>query len=318
MKRIFRSRLLLTALGLIMSAGVFRAFPGLSECWSSSVIRPFSLYLNRITGSVDFPVLEILCISVIICLPASFLRSLLSGISGKTCASILKWVKATAVFLLLVSAAYIFLWYPVYWTDAESNAYIPDTDRLVWLCKEIIGELNTASFEFSAEESILEAAAEVSGIPHAKVKNARYPGWMHALHIAGIYSPWTGEVIVSTKAPVSSLPFTAVHELMHLNGIADEGRANIAAWNICREAGGEFSISAQLWILKYAMEMITESAPDVASDLFRHMSPNLFSVFSHMNGKSVPPGGSAAMLLDALGLSLRTSSYPDVVGYILG
>lgn len=318
MKRIFRSRLFLTALGLIMSAGVFRTFPGLSEYWSTLVIRPVSLYLNRITGAVDFPMLEVLCISVIICLPVIFFRSVFSCLLGKTCAPILKCAKTTAAFLLLVSAAYIFLWYPVYWTNAESAAYVPDTDQIGWLCKEIIDELNTVSFEFSAPESILKTAAEISGIPQAKVKNARYPEWMHAFHIAGIYSPWTGEVIVSTKVPVFSLPFTAVHELMHLNGIADEGRANIAAWNICKEAGGEFSISAQLWVLKYAMEMIMDNAPDMATDLFRHMNPDLFSAFSHMNGKSAPPAGSAAMLLAALGLSLRTSSYPDVVGYVLG
>ena len=63
---------------------------------------------------------------------------------------------------------------------------------------------------------------------------------MRALSLAGLYVPWTAEAIYDPTAPAAAQPFTAVHELMHMGGVADEGQANIYAYIACQRYGGAF------------------------------------------------------------------------------
>ena len=79
---------------------------------------------------------------------------------------------------------------------------------------------------------------------------------MRALSLAGLYAPWTGEALYDDTAPAAGQPFTAVHELMHMGGVADEGQANIHAYIACQRYGGAFAYSADLWALKYAAEAL--------------------------------------------------------------
>ena len=79
---------------------------------------------------------------------------------------------------------------------------------------------------------------------------------MRALSLAGLYAPWTGEALYDATAPAAGQPFTAVHELMHMGGVADEGQANIHAYIACQRYGGAFAYSADLWALKYAAEAL--------------------------------------------------------------
>ena len=102
-------------------------------------------------------------------------------------------------------------------------------------------------------------AAALAATPapvRAAPKAVRYPEWMRALSLAGLYAPWTGEALYDATAPAAGQPFTAVHELMHMGGVADEGQANICAYIACQRYGGIFAASADLWALKYAMDAL--------------------------------------------------------------
>ena len=90
----------------------------------------------------------------------------------------------------------------------------------------------------------------------AAPKFARYPEWMRAFSLAGLYVPWTAEALCDPTAPASGQPFTAEHELMHMGGVADEGQANICAYIACQRYGGIFAASPDLWALKYAMDAL--------------------------------------------------------------
>ena len=156
-------------------------------------------------------------------------------------------------------------------------------------------------------------------LPAGAVKTARYPEWMTALGISGLYSPWTGEAIVSPLAAPAALTFTACHELMHLAGIADEGQANIAAWSACHRLGGETADSADLWALRYALATLMEADADAWRDCIRRMGTPLREVFGGMNGFS-PPSRRASPAMDAVlaiaGLTETAASYDALAAWL--
>ena len=133
---------------------------------------------------------------------------------------------------------------------------VPTPGQLEWLCGALIDALNASPLAFPEPAESLRLAPAAAGLPEAVVKAARYPEWMRAASVSGLFVPLTGEALADATAPAPLIPFTAVHELMHLSGIADEGAANIAAWDRCLAAGGAFADSARLWALRYAMGLL--------------------------------------------------------------
>ena len=178
--------------------------------------------------------------------------------------------------------------------SAES-ALSPAVD-LEALCLRLIGELNASTLRFTGGESALLQAVEAMNAAFGAelggnaVRFARYPEWMAALDLAGFYSPWTGEALVSPNLSAAALPFTACHELAHRLGIADEGVANIAAWIACRQSGGELADSAALWALRYAMAELRASDEAAWRHCAQEMRPALVRAFASMNGFSEMPG----------------------------
>jgi len=142
---------------------------------------------------------------------------------------------------------------------------------------------------------------------------------MNVLGLSGLYSPWTAEALVHPSLSPASLPFTACHELMHRLGIADEGQANIAAWEACRQAGGQASASADLWALKYAMNALRAYSEEIWRDCTTEMDGALVRAFSDMNGFATPsPQRSPlrARIISALGLDSVTGNYDALIGWL--
>lgn len=302
---------------LIGALFTFRLFPRLSRLWSECAIIPLNMQLHRLTGRVSFPVFEIFCILAAGFVILSGIRVLCAFIVRRQCCMLIRWFRNTCILLFIPVAGYVFLWYPVYWSQDAVPSSVPTASQLTWLCEELISGLNRSELVFPEQDDIILAAQDISGIPGARIKSARYPEWMHLLHISGLFSPWTGEVIISPDTPISALPFTAVHELMHLKGIADEGTANYEAWKVCINADGIFRDSANLWILKYALEILSETKPDSIAPLLSQMDACLYRTFAAMGGRSAPPGRIAGMIPSALGLTRSLSSYSEVVEHIL-
>jgi hypothetical protein len=70
------------------------------------------------------------------------------------------------------------------------------------------------------------------------------------LFIAGVFSPFTIEALYNNDMPDSSKPFTALHELSHLNGFMREDEANFIAFLACRASGSiDFQYSGYMNVL---------------------------------------------------------------------
>ena len=155
-------------------------------------------------------------------------------------------------------------------------------------------------------------AAFGAELSESAVRFVRYPEWMATLDLAGFYSPWTGEALVSPNLSAAALPFTACHELAHRLGVADEGAANIAAWIACHSSGGELADSAALWTLRYTMAELRASDESAWRRCAQEMRPALVRTFASINGFSEASGTARSFF------SLRGSdSYAALVPWLI-
>ena len=235
-------------LGLMMAA--FRWIPGLAAGWAV-LARRLLWRLHLITGPLPFPALELAAVA-----------ALAWGLARRRLLRV-AW---------MVAALCALLWYPAYWADPPAPTPVPEATALEALCDTLISELDASPLRFSSPFTEAGAAA---GLPGAVVKPARYPEWMRRLGATGLFSPWTGEALVDGGADPAYIPFTCVHELQHLRGIADEGAANLAAYRACLEYGGMFANSARIWALRAALTQLERSDPAAAQRLYNRMDAAL-------------------------------------------
>lgn len=275
-----------------------RFVPGLAASWRAAFLNPVSGVLSALTARVPFPVAEVAALALALTLVLTLARRRLKGLLY------------TAIALLM---GYALLWYPAYWADVPVE-YAASVDQIDVLCGHLIDRLNGASLSFpGAPETLTLAEKAASG----RVKAVRYPEWMDGLGISGLYVPWTGEALVRTDLSPAALPFTAVHEMMHARGIADEGLANIAAWQVCQSAGGPLAVSADLWALRYAMGALKGLNETLWQANAARMDPALQDVFAGMNGfAALSPAPPNRPLEATAGLARALSSYDALTGWL--
>lgn len=275
MKRLLRWLTILFTLMVLL-----RFIPGLAALWQEHAALPLLQALHRLTAALPFPLLEPLA-----------LASALALLHRRT----------RRIALAVVVGMYM-LWVPVYFAAPAPHYPAADAEAV---CMRLIEALSASPLSFDAPYG---EAGTVAGLPWARVKPTRYPEWMRALGIAGLFSPWTGEALVDPDAPPGELPFTCVHELQHLKGIADEGAANIAAYRQCAAYGGYFADSARLWALRYAMARLDDAA---RSRVRSRMGPNLRAILRPAATR--PP----ALLARLLGISNHTDNYDALVDWLM-
>ncbi|MBR1559074.1 MAG: DUF3810 family protein, partial [Clostridia bacterium] len=274
-----------TLLGIAVCMAGARWVPGLAAAWQGRVATPLLMLLHRLTARAAFPILEPLAVA-----------GLCLGLRRR------RWLDVLLVTLGMAAL----LWYPAYWARPAENYPAPDAAALERLCVSLTHALDASPLRFNDP---YDRAGTVAGLPDAAVKPARYPEWMRVLGISGLFSPWTGEAVVDGTAD-ALLPFTCVHELQHLRGIADEGAANIAAYVACVEQGGMFADSARLWALRYALPMLRDRDPDAARRVLSRMDAALARLL-------VPAEASRGnMIARVLGLEARTTSYDQLVRWL--
>lgn len=222
----------------LMVAGIFMLAcilsPALAGLFARGVSAPALLILARLSGSVAYPVLGFLLAAVI----------------ALSC--LLKPRVVAAALALLI--AFNVLWYPLC-LAGPAPTETADADQVFELCAALISDLNENGRQTISVDEALARSGEVMGAP-AAAKAVRYPEWMRALHVAGMFMPFTGEALVdATRSPVA-VPFTAAHELAHMLGVADEAEANFAAYENSIAYGGAFAYSARLWALRYALSRV--------------------------------------------------------------
>lgn len=270
------------ALGLLALA--FRFRPEFAGAWARHFSGPALRLLNGWTGRLPFPLAEPLAALAALCALAGRPRRWRAGIA------------------LLLAAGCALLWLPGVARVGAAALPEPGADALEALCLELVDALDGAAPAFPAPAESLALAPGVAGLPGGAVKAALFPEWMRMLRVAGVAVPWTGEAVVDGSAAPALIPFTAVHELMHVSGVADEGAANIAAWEKCVRAGGSFADSARLWALRYAAGMLAEADEGRCARVLGGMGPELARLWGELGGV-LPPGGGL----------IRVGSYHDLV-----
>ena len=277
-----------------------RLSPCLDRAALDGFCRPAMLALQRLTAPVPFPVAEPLGL-VLAALPAFRLFASL-GSAKALC----RWLTGVTWAALTLGGLLALLWGPALLL-AEEAVSPPEGDRLAWLCGALVDALNGMEPAFPDPVDTLRLAPDVAGLSDAVVKAARYPEWMEAAGIWGLYVPLTGEALVDVTAPAPLIPFTAVHELMHLAGIADEGAANIAAWQRCMDAGGAFADSARLWALRYAMGLLCHEDASAWRRAEAGMEDHLRQIYRACGGEALPAGR---------GLACVPGNYAALAGYL--
>lgn len=203
--------------------------------------------------------------------------NLLSGASARLSFSCAEWVlpalfyallalckRRAARALLCLCLVPVLLWCSLFFCAAETPVSSADAQTLENMCAALVDRLNARPLAFSGSTS-----------DDSRVKTANFPFWMRLMNISGIFIPITGEILISPNAAPAALPFTIVHEKMHLRGIADEGEANIAAYRECRAAGGEAADSADLWALGYGLRALKRKDAAACARIDAQMQPHL-------------------------------------------
>lgn len=279
------------ASGLGLFCLLCRAFP---DFMLENISLPLTRALHRLTARVPFPVSEVLTGALGVVALSSLIAGTFTAAARRRLRPLLRWLRGVAAAALAIATLLTLTWLPATLAPVDVPPR-PDAGPLAWLCGTLIDELNAAPHAFPEPEETLRLAPEAAGLPGCAVKAARYPEWMRNAAISGLFAPPTGEALVDAAAPRALIPFTAVHELMHLTGVADEGAANIAAWQRCMEAGGPFADSARLWALRYASGILRRDDPDAWARLRDSMKDPLAQVFVQCGGEITPSGKALAL-----------------------
>ena len=272
--------------------------PALARRWADCIALPLIRMLRRLGGKLSFSLLEYGLLSIACILALTAIWELIRR--RHFAVRLLRRLTA-----LLTSAAIAFgaLWLPLYARDTRQ--YAASADQMNALCAELIALINESEPDFAL-------------LPELPAKPARFPEWMRRMNLSGFYSFITGEAFIAPDLPRASLPFVAVHEAMHGEGIAGEGEANIAAWARCMELSGAYADSARLWALKYAMAALYAADPALYAARRREMSPACFELYRQVGGK---PSGStyasgAQAAFSAMGAGAAAGDYEILAVYL--
>ena len=299
-----------------------RALPAAADWWLLRVMGPAAGTLGRASAALPFPLAEPLALLLAASAALGLLRALVGGPRR-----LLHWLRACALGLAVLAAGYALLWYPAYFApSARPYPVFPaaDAPRLHALCRELIARLNEADpcDDFDPLSRAAEGVASLEELPFAALvpaREARYPEWMSACGLSGLYVPYTAEALALPSVSPLSEAFVACHELAHARGVADEGQANIAAWRACMAVGGGYARSARLWALKYAMSRLRDADAAAWESCLREMNPATRARFIRdVGGLSSRDAlsGAEELLARALGIDGMTDSYAALADYI--
>lgn len=90
--------------------------------------------------------------------------------------------------------------------------------------------------------------------------------------ITGIYSPFTGEANININQPLTSMPFTILHEMAHQRGYANESEANFLSYIACINNEEPYvNYSGYFMALKYTASALSK----VDYDKFKSMTEKI-------------------------------------------
>lgn len=273
-----------------------RILPGFARFWQAFCARPYAAAVSSLARRIPFPLIEALALGLFGALCSRIFIGIVQTVRTKCLAPLVRGIRFVLRGVLHSTVIVLLVWFPLYFADASPQPSV-SAEQTEALCRALIDALNAAELSFSSSEDALRMAERAVNLPEGSVKAARYPEWMDFFHLSGFYSPWTGEALVHPDLAAAAMPFVACHELMHRLGVADEGQANIAAWQSCMSHGGEAANSARLWALRCAMTMLHETNESAWRACIQSMHAPVANAFQSLNGFSPTFNAQPASLL---------------------
>lgn len=297
-KRLLRAAL--CTLPPILLCMAVRLLPMFAEHWSAWVARPMLQTIASIGGKLPFPLMEW---GILVLIPALCIGFILHLNRRGVLHAAVCTLKRICLLLMALVWLLAALWYPLYFAEAPLRITVTSA-QLAASCRTLIDDLNADSLDFSEVPDDLTA------------KYAAFPGWMQVLNLSGFASFLTGEALISPELPNAAVPFVAVHESMHTQGHADEGRTNLAAWAECLRRGGLYADSARLWALKDSLALLRQVDSGAWAAIRSELPPQLDRLLTQLGGETAPPGGVALAVLAPLGLAESVQSYEILALYL--
>ena len=298
MRRLLRAALL--ALPPALICALVRLLPDFAARWSAWVARPILQRIALIGTRLPFSLMEWGLLALILALCIGFiLRLYRRGVMH----AIVHLLRRICTLLMALVWLLATLWYPLYFAE-EATRITATPAQLAASCRVLIDDLSISSLDFSVPPEDLPA------------KQAAFPFWMDALNLAGFASFLTGEALISPELEVAAVPFVAVHEFMHTLGHADEGAANLAAWEECLRRGGVYADSARLWALKDSLALLRRADHAAWSIIRAELPTEIDVLLTQLGGETAPPGDGALAVLAPLGLAESVQSYEILALYL--
>lgn len=96
------------------------------------------------------------------------------------------------------------------------------------------------------------------------------------LGLLGFYDPFLAEPNVNVRAPRTSIPFVALHEIAHQRGIASEDEASFVAIALGRDLGGPHVAYSCLWqATVHTLGALSGVDPEAAKALWAEADPGV-------------------------------------------
>lgn len=297
-RRLLRAALLALPPALLCTA--VRLLPDFAARWSAWVAQPMLQRIALLGARLAFSLMEwgLLVLILAICI-GFILRLYRRGVMH----AIVHLLRRICTLLMALVWLLATLWYPLYFAE-EATRITATPAQLAASCRVLIDDLSISSLDFSVPPEDLPA------------KQAAFPFWMDALNLAGFASFLTGEALISPELEVAAVPFVAVHEFMHTLGHADEGAANLAAWEECLRRGGVYADSARLWALKDSLALLRRADYAAWSSIRGGLPTEIDVLLVQLGGETAPPGDGALAVLAPLGLAESVQSYEILALYL--
>lgn len=279
---------------------MLRFWPAYAQVCADNVAAPVVFLFSRLTQHIPFPIAEVLVVAAAALLLCFLGRAIVHSVRARSCAALRGFGGALALCLACVFALYAVGWAPLtrvhpvsdrlpdaIYTAVDLNDHCEELAGKANALRKIVGGSQLPYRSGKVMRLAREAVQSVDFMPlrPALPKTARYPEWMRAMGIAGIYFPWTGEAIVSTLEADLALPFAACHELAHQCGIAREDEANLIAYLACMKGDGYFRYSGTLYALRYGLEALREADFSAWVAVRRELTDDVLRDLTAITGK---------------------------------
>ena len=290
--RKYRIRLILTAVGLIMTG--FYHLTKLNEELARNIymhfIRPLHDSLADLCDGTDTAVIEVIIACLCVVLAVYLILTLVYIIHHLFSLRDLVGALLSLVITFIMTASLIYggfciLWGYYYFAPGVSEicGIVPDPagvlhEDLVAADEYFVNLANEYSVKVSRDDEggfiysadpyehsqVLYDAVSVvfPGLeaPVHKPKAVRFSRIMSYMDFTGFFSPFTGEACINADSPECMTPATIAHELAHQRGIGSEDEANFIAVITCLEDGDPDQVySASLLALIHLQNALLKS-----------------------------------------------------------